>query len=192
MPAAKNSAGPVDGFAWLLLRLSNSIPHRPGIAIGLSLASSRFPRNRPSATLNAAIVPPKRLPIRRSWLKNPKSWGASATPHGAFKTSGDVLKPLHKPSVDAEHIDEAAFFAAIVVIGAGLLRVLLSVGYYYVISHRLNVIRRKTGWESIVIETLFGRTNAVEVGVEFLDAILREVGCQQEVVSVFLDQSESR
>src|SRR5467141_1892157 len=46
--------------------------------------------------LDSVSPPPANCPMRRSWLKCPKSRGARATPHGAFSRSpwGVALAPL--------------------------------------------------------------------------------------------------
>jgi len=115
--------------------------------------------------------------------------GQCDTP-GSGKRSRHMLKALHEPSVNVEYVDEAALLAAIVIIGTSLLRVLLGIGHYYVVSNRLNIVRRKAGRESIV-KKFFRGMNSLKVCVEFFHSVLRKIGCQQEIVAVFLYQRES-
>src|SRR5215469_14634478 len=64
----------------------NVTVQRPGLTMGLPLASDRVPINSVVTGSNALIFPSPKFPTRMSLANCPKSAGASPTPHGEFSS----------------------------------------------------------------------------------------------------------
>jgi len=104
--------------------------------------------------------------------------------------SGYVLKTLDEDTSLREHIDKSTLFAAIV-ISSRLFRVLLGIGYNQVLANNLNIVGRKSQWDTRVGESSSGFTELLKICVEYLDRCIREICRNQEVMPTGLGQSKA-